>query len=45
MGGGGGGGGVGGKRVWFLRPFGLKTGMDQFWSGIRYGFQGNYGSV
>ena len=35
-------------RVGFLGLFGLKTGIDifcPFWSGIRYGFQGNYGSV
>ena len=40
------------RRVWFLVLFGLKTGMQQrryalcpFWSGIGYGFRGNYGSV
>ena len=35
------------QRVGFLRRFGLKTGIDfcPFWSGIGYGFQGNYGSV
>ena len=34
------------QRVRFLRPFGHKTGIDcPFWSGIGYGFRGNYGSV
>ena len=36
------------KRVWFLRRIGLKMGMHfahAFWSGIGYGFWGNYGSV
>ena len=37
-------------RVGFLRRFGLKTGIGihtlvAFWSGIGYGFRGNYGSV
>ena len=31
-------------RIGFLRCFGLKTGIH-FWSGIGYGFWGNYGSV
>ena len=34
------------QRVGFLRRFGLKMGEDcSFWSGIGYGFRGNYGSV
>ena len=35
------------QRVRILHHFGLKTGMDfaPFWSGIGYGFRGNYGSV
>ena len=36
------------KGVWFLRRFGLKIGYRFFFpfeSGIRYGFQGNYGTV
>ena len=35
------------QRVWLLRRFGLKTGIDfaHFWSGIGCGFRGNYGSV
>ena len=36
------------QRVWFLRRIGLKMGMHfahAFWSGIGYGFWGNYGSV
>ena len=31
------------QRVGFLRRFGLKT--FSFWSGIGYGFQGNYGRI
>ena len=32
------------QTVGFLGPFGLKT-LCPFWSGIGYGFRGNYGSV
>ena len=32
------------KRVGFLGLFGQKT-LCLFWSGIGYGFRGNYGSV
>ena len=32
------------QRVGFLDLFGLKT-LSPFWSGIRYDFRGNYGSV
>ena len=36
------------QRIGFLGLFGLRMGIDKFcpfWSGIRYGFRGNYGSV
>ena len=35
------------QKVWFWGPFGLKKGytLCPFFSGIGYGFRGNYGSV